>query len=170
MILCAKKPFGGFLSQDAVFARQYNDASLSRFHRSRIITSTMKTHRIDVSIFLVGLILTVAGCSDGNVSVVEGAITVDDKPVKKGTVSFTSLDGGMPASADIGDGKYRADTVPRGRVVVHLNAFELTGKKYMELGIEYPEEKNVIPPEYANGITLNVGEPKMIHDFHLKSK
>jgi hypothetical protein len=130
----------------------------------------MSHHRTFSFLFLLGSFVFMVGCGADNVSTVEGAITVDDKPVKKGTASFTSLEGGEPVSADIQDGKYRATAVPRGRVVVHLNAFEPTGGKIVELGIEYPEEKNVIPEKHAMGINLSVTEPQMIHDFHLKSK
>ena len=117
------------------------------------------------------LLAAIVGCDgNANVSTVEGSITVDGKTVPSGTVSFSPLDGGQATSADIVEGKYRAEKVARGRNLVHLNAFLPTGGTFVEFGIEYPEEKNMIPAQYQSGIELAVDEPVVQHDFELTSR
>lgn len=117
------------------------------------------------------IVAAFAGCSgQSNVSTVEGSITVDGKAVPSGTISFSPLDGGEATSADIAEGKYRAESVARGRNLVHLNAFLPTGGTFVEFGIEYPEEKNMIPAQYQSGIELAVDEPVVQHNFELMSR
>ncbi len=115
--------------------------------------------------------LLFAGCGDSAaLSTVEGNVTVDGKPVPKGTVSFSPLNGGQAVTADIVDGKYLAQKVTRGPNRAHLNAFYLTGGKFVEFGIEYPEEKNLIPNKYLAGIDVEVKDASMVHNFDLTSK
>ena len=115
----------------------------------------------------------VTGCGrSGSVSTVEGAVTVDDVPIPSGTISFSPLEStGAPAvSAEIRDGRYRSTEVPRGKLLVHINAMQDTGKKHVEFGIEYPLLKNAVPEKYQGGIELTVDAPTMTHDFNLTSK
>jgi hypothetical protein len=117
--------------------------------------------------------LLAAGCgSAGKVSTVEGAITVDGAPVPTGTISFSPLEsGGAPAvSADIHEGKYRSEEVPRGKLLVHINAFVDTGEKFYEFGIAYPKMKNLVPDTYQGGIEFVADAPEMKHDFELTAK
>jgi hypothetical protein len=117
------------------------------------------------------LVVQLAGCGNsGNLSTVEGMVTVDGKPVPKGNVSFSPLDGGQAVSVDIVEGRYRAEAVARGPNRAHLNAFYLTGGTFVEFGIEYPEEKNLIPEKYLAGIDVEVTEASVQHDFELTSK
>lgn len=122
---------------------------------------------------LFALLLAIPGCGGDSfpLSTVEGSITVDGEPVPEGTVSFTPLEGeaGKPISADIRNGRYRSEQVPRGRNLVHLNAYLPTGGTFEEFGIEYPEMKNMIPESYMMGIELSVNEAAMSHDFELTS-
>jgi hypothetical protein len=116
--------------------------------------------------------LPVTGCKQSAaVSTVEGAVTVDDQPVPAGTISFSPLEstGAQAVSADIRDGKYHSAEVPRGRLLVHINAFQDTGEKFVEFGIEYPKMKNLVPEKYQPGIELTVDAPAMTHDFKLTS-
>lgn len=115
--------------------------------------------------------LLISGCGDSaSLSTVEGKITVDGKLVPKGTVSFSPLDGGQAVTAHIVDGKYRAQKVARGPNRAHLNAFYLTGGTFVEFGIKYPEEKNLIPTQYLTGIDVQVKEAAVVRDFELTSK
>jgi hypothetical protein len=114
--------------------------------------------------------LLAAGCgSAGRVSTVEGVVTVDGAAVPSGTVSFSPLaSGGAPAvTADIKDGKYRSEDVPRGKLLVHINAFVDTGEKFYEFGIAYPKMKNLVPEKYQQGIEFTVEAPDVKHDFEL---
>ena len=123
-------------------------------------------------IIAVGLAVCVAaaGCGlAGRVSSVEGAVTVDGAAVPTGTISFTPLEsGGAPAvTADIREGKYHSAEVPRGKLLVHINAFVDTGEKFYEFGIAYPKMKNLVPEKYQPGIEFAVEEPAINHDFEL---
>ena len=117
--------------------------------------------------------LAAAGCgSGGKVSTVEGAVAVDGEAIPAGTISFSPLEsGGAPAvSADIQGGKYRSQAVPRGKLLVHINAFVDTGEKFYEFGIAYPKMKNLVPDKYQQGIEFTADQPQMKHDFELTGK
>jgi hypothetical protein len=96
--------------------------------------------------FLV-LSLTVAGCSgDSKHGTVSGAVTFDNQPLVKGTISFIPT-GGETASADaqIVDGKF-SQVVPVG-------------------------EKRMLPRQYNSGskLTLTVKPGKQTSDHNLTS-
>ena len=114
-----------------------------------------------------------SGCgSAGKVSTVEGAVTVDGEPVPTGTISFSPLESGgaQAVSADIREGTYRSEEVPRGKLLVHINAFVDTGEKFYEFGIAYPKMKNLVPEKYQMGIEFTADAPEMKHDFELTAK
>ena len=72
-------------------------------------------------LLLVGLgAVVLAGCSsEPPVGSVAGLVTLDGKPVGGGSVSLLAATGGTPVMADIGaDGRYKADNVPAGDVLV----------------------------------------------------
>lgn len=117
--------------------------------------------------------LLAAGCGrGGSVSTVEGAVAIDGAPIPAGTISFSPLESnGAPAvSAEIRDGRYRSDEVPRGKLLVHINAFVDTGEKFYEFGIAYPKMKNLVPEKYQMGIEFTVDAPDVKHDFELTAK
>jgi hypothetical protein len=83
---------------------------------------------------LVGCVGLINGCSGrSDLSTVEVSITVDGKPVSSETATFTRLNGGEAVSANIVDGKYRADGVSRGRNLVIVNDFVPTGGTFLNL-------------------------------------
>lgn len=120
------------------------------------------------------LLGVVAGCSGTGfpVSTVEGQISVDGKPVPSGTVSFMPLEShaGQAISADIKDGRYRSEQVPRGKLLIMISSFIDVGEKHVEFGIEYPKLKNMIPDKYRSGVELTVDAPKMMHNFEFTSQ
>ena len=70
-------------------------------------------------LWLLGAVV-LAGCSsEPPVGSVAGLVTLDGKPVEGGAVSLLAATGGTPVMADIGtDGRYKADNVPAGQVLV----------------------------------------------------
>ena len=58
----------------------------------------------------------------------------------------------------------------QGKNLVHVYAFKETGGTVVELGIKYPEKKNMIPDKYMMGIDVQVSDSKMNHNFELTSK
>ncbi len=123
---------------------------------------------------MLACLLAALGCrgSAFPVSTVEGSVAVDGVAVAAGTVSFSPLGSntGQAISAEIRDGKYRSNKVPRGRSLVIISAFQDTGEKHAEFGISYPKLKNLVPEKYRAGIELNVEVPAMTHNFELTSK
>lgn len=126
-------------------------------------------------LFALGLAacLLATGCgSSKSVSTVDGSVTVDDAPIPSGTIAFSPLEstGAQAISVEIRNGKYHSDQVPRGRLLVHINAFQDTGEKIYEFGIPYPKMQNLVPDKYHPGVELTVDAPTMTHDFKLTSK
>ena len=122
---------------------------------------------------LIACLAGLAGCGRTAfpVSTVEGAVSVDGKPVPEGSISFTPLESntGQPISTEIRAGKYHSKSVPRGRSLVIITAMQDTGEKHVEFGIEYPKLKSIVPEKYQSGIELNVDAPTLKHDFDLAS-
>lgn len=115
-----------------------------------------------------------SGCGQGKFSTVtlEGAVSIDGAPLDQGTISFTpkEADRGTGVVADIRAGKYRAEGVPLGRVLVQFQAMKETGKTYKEFGVDYPETISVIPAKYDKGIEITVTEDSKTNDFEMSSK
>jgi hypothetical protein len=125
-----------------------------------------------VAMLLIGVLATGCGGSAFPVSTVEGTVAVDGQPIEAGTVTFTPLasNTGQAISAEIRDGKYRSDKVPRGKSLVIISAFKDIGEKHVEFGITYPKLKNLVPEKYQAGIELSVDAPELTHNFELVSK
>lgn len=123
--------------------------------------------------------MLVGGCGGGGVSTVtlEGAVSVDGTPAEKGLISFTPLKSGAgkAVSAEIRDGRYRAEKVPVGRVLAQFNAVKETGKMIQdndpaEAGASYPETINLIPQKHRSGVEITLSETETKHDFALTSQ
>jgi hypothetical protein len=125
-----------------------------------------------VATLLIGVLATGCGGSAFPVSTVEGTVAVDGQPIEAGTVTFTPLasNTGEAVSAEIRDGKYHSDKVPRGKSLVIISAFKDIGEKHVEFGITYPKLKNLVPEKYQAGIELSVDAPELTHNFELVSK
>lgn len=123
-----------------------------------------------------GLCLLLLGCGAGNshhpTAKLEGAVTLDDVPLKEGTIQFRPQDqNSAPAvEAQIREGRYAAPNVPRGNVIVLIQATRETGKTVLLYGQPSPEVVNVIPERYRRGIPLEVKADNPAQDFALSSK
>lgn len=101
----------------------------------------------------------------------EGAVSVDGEPVEQGSVTFTDPQGGKGSVvAQIGAGRYLAEAVPQGRLLVHFNATKETGRTIRHFDRPYPERVNVIPDKYRVGIEIEVGDDNPGQDFPLTSR
>jgi len=104
----------------------------------------------------------------------EGMVRVDGQPVAEGVISFfpQGKKQAPPAKAQIRDGRYSADNVPIGPVLVMLSAPKKTGKiqKIPESKAEYEEVVETIPNKYLGGIPLEITENLKTKDFDLSSK
>jgi hypothetical protein len=79
---------------------------------------------------LLAFLLLPAGCSDSRLATVTGTITVDGRPLEKGSISFFPADGkGPTAGSDVKDGKYTATKVAVGTVKVQIRYAKKVGEK-----------------------------------------
>jgi hypothetical protein len=100
----------------------------------------------------------------------EGDVRIGAEPIKSGRVHFTPSSGaaGVPVTADIVDGRYVAEKVPLGNVVVTFTAVKDTGKLIREGDRQpYPELVNIIPGKYLQGIPLDVTADNSAQNFEL---
>lgn len=79
---------------------------------------------------LVGVCVLGVGCGEqSNMARVSGTVSVDGKPVEKGSISFISMDGMSPtAGTTITDGKYSSEA-PLGEAKVEIRVPKVVGKK-----------------------------------------
>jgi hypothetical protein len=83
-----------------------------------------------VASFSIALIVLLAGCSDNRTAEVTGMVTVDGKPVEKGSISFIPEDGnGVTGGGEIKNGKYTATKVSPGTAKVQIRVPIVVGKK-----------------------------------------
>jgi hypothetical protein len=124
---------------------------------------------------LCGLLLS-AGCGGGKVDYpaakLEGAVTVAGKPLADGLIMFMPQERGRGSGvrAPIKNGRYSADKVPLGEVLVTFNALQETGRKVESVispGKPLPEQVDLIPEQYRSGIALEVTGDKANQDFSL---
>jgi hypothetical protein len=128
------------------------------------------------------VILCLIGCggSGPQQAAVTGAVTYDNEPVTKGTITFvpTGETKGTSAGADIKDGKYSitGDKGPTfGKYKVQILWSKKTGKQ-KELGSPSPpgtmidEVEEGIPAKYNSATTLekDINSAKQTIDFKLE--
>jgi hypothetical protein len=130
-------------------------------------------HQRSAWLRMAGLVVLVfvAGCGRTGppTATLEGSVTLDGKPLEKGTISFVSQEKtGGSATAEIVAGPYRAEHVPRGKVLVYLHATKDTGRM-VEIMKGSPQQEiiNIVPEKYRAGITIEVTEPVVHRDFDL---
>lgn len=131
--------------------------------------------------------LLLVGCSGGPKLVrVTGTVTLDDKPIPRGTLTFEAP-GLRPATAVIVDGKIteattftQGDGVPVGEHKVAVSATADPGSAVVanpgeatKPGPNYMGGKSIIPARYNNpatsGLTATVGPGETALKFELKS-
>lgn len=114
------------------------------------------------------------GCSSGQryqTTNLEGVVTIDGEAVNDGMMSFShTAGGGTGVRANVVAGKYTAKKVPVGNVNVTFTAVKKTGKKVQAMGLEVDEQVSIIPPQYKEGITIEVVSGQKTHNFILTSK
>ncbi len=114
------------------------------------------------------LLCALAGCGGGKPpdqekAKVSGAITLDNKPLKTGSITFDAANGQPPSSLDILDGKFEGNA-PVGKCKVQITAFEkMTMKEKMRKegkpvidgpGYDEVQEYNMAPERYNTKSTI----------------
>lgn len=126
------------------------------------------------------LVVAVAGCGSSDdqmeTSSVTGTVTYDGKPVATGTVMFTPVGGGPPATGQIQeDGTYQLRTYEEGDgAVFGEHKVTITA---LDMGSGLPEDmatepKPLVPEKYGrdttSGLTATVASGENTIDFPLE--
>jgi hypothetical protein len=113
------------------------------------------------------------GCSKAKPAVpsarLEGAVLYRGQPVERGGVSFGPQQPGSGGSiwAPLVGGRYIAPAVPRGKVLVQINAVLEEGQTVSQFGKAEPNLVNIVPPQYRAGVIIDVEGDKLDLDFDL---
>jgi hypothetical protein len=91
------------------------------------------SHRWLVTACAGWLLAALTGCSGGGWAKVSGRVTVNDKPVTSGRVTFVHDDGRSALAIIKSDGSYSAEKVPVGKLKVGIVGLDFAGyeKKIM---------------------------------------
>jgi hypothetical protein len=101
-----------------------------------------------------------------------GTVTINGNPVPsdaEAAVSFKPLGGGESVSVPITNGRFDSPRTPQGSVLVNfyisrrvgpIKTSERTGEKYQDIA-------NLVPPEHAAGMSLEVSGDNLNQDFEL---
>lgn len=125
---------------------------------------------------LLGVVALIAlsGCGGGaaRTAHLAGAVTIDGEPVPDdadATVSFSPVDGGQAVSVAIVNGRYDSPDTPQGSVVAKFYISRPVGpvKTSERTGEQYRDIENMVPPEAAAGVTLEVDGDDTSRDFDL---
>jgi hypothetical protein len=117
----------------------------------------------------------VAGGCGSSVSTVSGSVTVDGKPLEKGTISYVPADSnGSPVTAEVAGGKYEV-LVSAGKKFVQISAPVVVGKRKQYEGPDAPYDEftdESLPEKYNSKTTLtfDVQPGKNSKDWAVESK
>jgi hypothetical protein len=136
--------------------------------------------RVGKLCLILPMVLAVVGCGGAYDSTASGVVTLDGKPVPRGTVSFHPVAGGPAAYAMIGDdGSYtvqtgRAGGLPAGDYQVSITANENAAVAQTAGGGPPPPGKPITPLWYrmkeTSGLQVTVKPGSNTIDLELKSQ
>lgn len=120
--------------------------------------------------------LVLGGCSTNGLIEVGGQVTLDDKPLEKGTISFVPVDGKGPSAAGIiENGHYSVEVAP-GQKKVEILGYKTTGRRrYDENDPSSPMidiNEQIIPERYntQSELTCQIDAGTDTHDFAVESQ
>jgi hypothetical protein len=132
---------------------------------------TGRPHKLSLAMLTT---LACVGCggsgTDYPTARVTGSVSIDGEMVESGHVNFMPAPGSEahPVSAEIESGKYLAENVPLGPSVVTFSISRPTGRIISEPDrTPYPEILNAVPPQYANGMEIQISKDSPTQDFLL---
>jgi hypothetical protein len=144
----------------------------------------MEIHRINfrsacfewtIQLTMVCIVLFVAGGCGRNAiptAHLNGAVTIKGKaipPDAKASLSFAPAKGGESISVPIVDSRYDSPETPAGSVSVKFYISKLVGpeKVSQRTGEKYHDIANLVPPEHAAGMVIEVSGDNANQDFAL---
>jgi len=113
------------------------------------------------------------GCGGGGGGAhLAGTVTINGETIPaeaKAGLSFEPTAEGEAVSTSIVDGRYDVTGVPLGRVNVKFYASRPVGPVRVSerTGKEYQETQNLVPPDRAAGVTIQVDGDNLQQDFDL---
>jgi hypothetical protein len=101
-----------------------------------------------------------------------GAVTINGQPVPadaEAALSFEPQAGGRSVSVAITSGRYDSPNTPQGSVLVRFYISQRVGpvKVSERTGQEYQDIANIVPPQHAAGMTIEVSGDNLNQDFAL---
>ena len=117
-----------------------------------------------------GLLLAGCGGPGYRCVTVSGTVTIDDKPVPKGSITFTPTGPGQ-TGAPITDGKYRCENVPLGKNHVTFEARAAETQKIRDVANNVDREVpiDILPEACGAGQDVEIQPDTTVLDFPLKS-
>lgn len=99
---------------------------------------------------------------------VKGNVTLGGVPLEQGVINFAPLETGQGPSrtAEVVNGEYQVN-VPLGKFRVSFQATRATGRMVDSYGTPIPEYENIVPPNYRNGVSIEIAADSLSHDFEL---
>jgi hypothetical protein len=126
-------------------------------------------------VVVVNLVLAGCGASGPAKGHVKGKVTLDDRPIEKGTILFTSPDQKLPnTGVDIRQGAYEAD-VYAGPMIVQISALKAVGKRKSYDAPDSPLEdiyQEQLPPRFnvESELTADIKPGEQELNFALSSR
>ena len=122
--------------------------------------------------FAVLFLLSGCGKSAAPTAHLAGTVTIKGAPVPadaKAALSFSPLDGDESVSVPITNGRYDSPATPQGSVSVKFYISHLVGPEKVSerTGERYRDFENLVPPEHAAGVVLQVSGDNVNQDFEL---
>ena len=133
--------------------------------------------RMTTRLLLLATILWVSvalGCSSSSRIAVTGTVTLDDKPLEIGAISFCPAAGNPNCSAggSIHDGQFElaaAHGLVAGKYVVTIQTYKKTGRMIKDPKLGKVAEQAMIEYNEASKLEANVTSSKNTFDFKLTS-
>ena len=124
----------------------------------------------------VGLLLLVSGCSKGDLVDIQGEVTLDGKPIEKGTIDFYPADGSGPTAGTVIErGQYQLE-IHRGAKSVRIQGYRKVGQEHAIpndptsplVDINEP----IVPTRYnaSSELTCQIAQGTRTLDFRLSTR
>jgi hypothetical protein len=133
----------------------------------------MRRATILLSALLLGL--GILGCSGNNLTKIRGDVTLDGKPIERGTIRAVAVDGKTPsAEAVIQNGKYEMQVTP-GKKKIEIQGFKVVGQERRNNDPSAPLEdvtETIVPAKFNSQTELEreIVAGTATYDFSLQSR
>jgi hypothetical protein len=120
------------------------------------------------------VVVLLCGCGreSSPVAHLSGTVTIDGKPIPSdanASMSFAPTEGGVAVAVTIVDGRYDSPKTPQGKVSVMFSISRSIGPEKVSerTGQKYRDIANLVPPEHAAGMVIEVQEDNSNLNFDL---